>query len=414
MDKFSNFVGYNPYAAIAPVMGEQPMKQSDDEFAGLMEFLDGQPGQSLGVRDSRQSAFELTPSGDASARTLPMADFRAMPASSSCSPDIFRHSFEPMHGLDLGVYESTMSTISAVPASDFGASNGLQDPPKLTTGGDMGVQWPREVDLSATQWAPLRSCDGLSNQVAPSTGLGKAPQSQFAPQGCLGDAVGWAPQGRRAAVSVGSNALMLPQSHYLPFSSFAHMDRQGLSGQSVAAISAAPDAFVQPQSQFAAPFFAEDANMWAPHYGRGPATFSAVPHPVTHPYGQFALPPSVGDAIMQAPYRPAPAAIPVMPRATVLGQRTPSPWKEADKQADGKSADREGSAMEEEPAAGPSGEKQKRKNNNPRGAYRGLRTAKYIHMKRCREQGRCLAECRLAIDFPKFYARSLTEWVPGS
>jgi len=206
---------------------------------------------------------------------------------------------------------------------------------------------------------------------------------------------------------------MLPQSHYLPFSSFAHMDRQALSGQSVAAISAAPDAFVQPQSQFAAPFFAEDANIGAPYYGRGPTTFSAVPHPVTHPYGQFALPPSVGDAIMQAPYQRAPAATPVMPHATVLGQRTPSPWKEADKQADGKSADREGSAMEEEPAAGPSGERQKRKSNNPRGAYRGLRTAKYIHMKRCREQGRCLAECRLAIDFPKFYARSLTEWVPG-
>jgi len=197
---------------------------------------------------------------------------------------------------------------------------------------------------------------------------------------------------------------VLPQSHFLPFNSLAQMNGQALYAESPAAISAAPNA---------APFFAGDANMWPPYYGQGPATFSGVPHPVTHPYGQFALPPSVGGAIMQAPSEPAPAAIPVMPHATVLGQRKPSPWKEADEQADDKAADREGSAMEEEPAAGPGGEKQKRKSNNPRGAYRGLRTAKYIHMKRCREQGRCLAECRLAIDFPKFYARSLTEWVPG-
>ncbi len=58
-----------------------------------------------------------------------------------------------------------MATISAVPALDFAASNGLQDPLKLTTGGDMAVQWPREVNRSATQWAPLRSCDGFSSQV---------------------------------------------------------------------------------------------------------------------------------------------------------------------------------------------------------------------------------------------------------
>ncbi|KAK1820807.1 hypothetical protein LTR12_004833 [Friedmanniomyces endolithicus] len=347
MDNSSNFVGYDPYAGIAPVMGEQPIRQSDDEFAGLMALLDEQPGLSFGMRDGRQDALDQTTRGDTGAPRLPMANFRAIPTSPSSSPDHFRHSFEPTYGLDPGLYESSMSTIPAVPASDFGASNGLQDPLMLTTGGDVGLPWPREVDVSATQWAPMRSHDGLSSQLAPSASLGKALQSQFAPQYGFGDAVELAPERQKAAVSAASNALMLPQGHFLPFNSFAHTNEQALSGQSPATLSAAPNAFVPPQSQFAA---------------------------------------------------------------------TPSPRKKADKLAgekDGKKASRKSSAKEEDPAAGPSGEKQKRKSNNPAGPHRGLKRAKYIHMNRCREQGRCLAECRLASDFPEFYARSLQEWVPG-
>ncbi|KAK0276943.1 hypothetical protein LTR91_013861 [Friedmanniomyces endolithicus] len=337
---FRSFVGYDAYAASAWV-SEQPMNQSDDEFAGLMELLDGQPGLFCGMGDGRQDALESTTSGDAAAPRLPVANFRTIPASPSSSPDPFHHSFEPTHDLDLGLCESTMSTISAVPASDFSASNGFQDPMKLTTGGDTGVQWPQEVDLSATQRAPLRSCGGLSSQVAPSARLGKAPQSRFAPQDSFGDAVEWAPQGQRAAVSAATNALMLPQGHYLPFNSFAHANEQAVSGQSLAAISAAP-------------------------------------HPVMRPYGQFPLPPFYGDTTMQAPYGLVPGPISVTPSAAVLGQRNPSPRKNGDKQTserNGKKASRKASAKEEDPAADLSGEQEKRKSNNPAGARTGLKYA---------------------------------------